>query len=316
MPSRVYELAPIAALIGSIYALAQLASHSEFTVMRASGFSTRAALGVILRLGAGIMLLTIFFGELVAPNAERLSIQVKAQALGSGIDSSFKTGQWLRDTYRAGNVTEIRFVNFGEFGSDGMLNGLEVYQLDAQGRLRSVMLAKKAQFVDDDQWLLTQVSLHEYPEDIVKNGQPPRYTVLPEMRWGSSLTPELLSGLYVMPERMSAVQLWRYKSFLQENRQRVDDIELALAKKLVFPLAVLVMMVIALPFAYIQVRAGGLSLRIFIGIMMGIGFHLMNNLFSHLSMIAQMPPLLSASLPTLIALAGGLGALWWVSRVH
>ena len=316
MPSRVYELAPIAALIGTIYALAQLAANSEFTVLRASGFSTTSAMKVIVWLGVGIMAFTIFFGEVVAPFSERLSLQVKANALGQGFDTGFKTGQWIRDTYKDETTNETRFVNIKRLTPDGQILNLEIYQLDAASRLRSIITAQSAEFNEDNGWLLKGVGLYQYPSDLVKGGTNPSYEALTSMGWKSSLTPDLLAGSYVQPERMSAIQLWRYQNFLQENKQRTEQIALALAKKLVYPFAVLVMMIIALPFAYLHVRSGGISIRIFSGIMLGIGFHMLNNLFSHLSMIAKLPPLISASVPSLLGLSGGLFALWWVNRVR
>jgi lipopolysaccharide export system permease protein len=317
MPTRVYELTPLATLIGTIYALAQLAANSEYTVMRASGFSTRNALMVIARIGAGIVLVMVLFGEVVAPGAERLSIKVKASALGQGIDSHFRSGQWLRDTFTtADGDVKVRFVNFQDMTPGGALRKLQVYEFDSAGRLREMLLAATAQYSRQGHWQLTDVLKHNYPSDIGPSQPVAQLNQLQTLAWESSLTPELLSGLYIELERMSGIQLWRYKDFLEKNNQRTDQLELALAKKLIYPFAVLVMMMIALPFAYLQVRAGGLSVRIFIGIMLGIGFHLLNNLFSHLSVIAKLHPLVSAGLPTFIGFMGSVVGLWWVQRVR
>ncbi|MFN7834590.1 MAG: LPS export ABC transporter permease LptG [Burkholderiaceae bacterium] len=315
MPARVYELAPLATLIGTIYALARIAANSEYMVMRASGLSTRMALTIVLRIGVGIVLLTLIFGEIVTPATERLALQARARALGAGGDGHFRSGQWLRDSVEVDGRVQVRFVNFLSLDANGDISDLKVYELDAAGLLRQTIVAESAVYLSDGNWLLRKVVSQQFPVNLLLPDAMPVLNSQPTATWLSSLTPELLAGLYLRPERMSVLQLWRYKAFLEQNFQRTDSIVLALAKKLVYPLAIMVMLLIALPFAYLQARAGGLSVKIFTGIMLGIGFHLANNLFSHLSMIAQLPPLLSAAIPTLFGLTGAIVALWWLERV-
>ena len=102
----------------------------------------------------------------------------------------------------------------------------------------------------------------------------------PETIWVSDLNPALLSVLAIAPDRMSALALWRYTSHLKENVQNANRYELALWKKVVYPLAIIVMLMLALPFGYLQVRAGGIGLKLFFGISLGVGVYIMNGLFS------------------------------------
>ena len=92
LPSRVYELMPIAALIGSIYALAQFASHSEFTAMRAAGLSRRGALAIVAGVGAWFAVATALTGELLAHDgqraAQRVGVGQRVRALDFGRHSS------------------------------------------------------------------------------------------------------------------------------------------------------------------------------------------------------------------------------------
>jgi len=108
--------------------------------------------------------------------------------------------------------------------------------------------------------------------------------------------------------------LYNYSKFLSSNLQATDNIDLAFAKKIMYPFAILIMMMISLPFAYLHFRSGSVSVKVFAGIMIGVGFHLVNNLFSHLSMVASFPPFVSAALPSLLGFVVGMGALWWVSQ--
>jgi hypothetical protein len=111
--------------------------------------------------------------------------------------------------------------------------------------------------------------------------------------------------LLVMPERMSVASLYRYIRHLKDNQVKTQRYEIAMWKKLVYPLAALVMMALALPFAYLQDRMGAVSVKVFAGIMLGITFHMLNGLFSNLGAINSWPPFFSAMTPSATIPAGG-----------
>ena len=325
LPARVYEIAPIAALIGSIYALVQLAASSEFTAMRAAGLGTASMLKMLVRIASGVVVITVLFGEGVAPLAERAAVPMRAKALGYEVDRDFRSGYWMRDTFSAPQAEpRVRFVNFDSFSKDGELLKLEYFELDVESRIRAWVRAETALF--DPQagsWILKNVRQQRYFDDPVNNPsaakagltvQATAFEELEEIRWTSNLSPELLTGLFVRPDRMSAWQLYNYSKFLSSNLQATDNIDLAFAKKMMYPFAILIMMMISLPFAYLHFRSGSVSVKVFAGIMIGVGFHLVNNLFSHLSMVASFPPFVSAALPCLLGFVIGMGALWWVSQ--
>jgi lipopolysaccharide export system permease protein len=130
----------------------------------------------------------------------------------------------------------------------------------------------------------------------------------------SEITPGILAVLFADPDRMSAVGLATYTKHLAENHQNTERYEIAFWKKLVYPFAVLVMMALALPFAYLHFRSGGVSLKIFIGIMIGVSFQLINSLFSHLGLLNTWPPFATAVLPSVLFLLIAIGSLLWVER--
>ncbi|MGZ3159396.1 MAG: LptF/LptG family permease, partial [Burkholderiaceae bacterium] len=130
----------------------------------------------------------------------------------------------------------------------------------------------------------------------------------------SDITPEILSVMFADPDRMSAIDLAAYTKHLAENKQVTERYEIAFWKKLVYPLAIFVMMALALPFAYLHVRSGGVSLKIFIGIMIGVSFHLSNSLFSHIGLLNTWPALITAAFPSIFYLLMAISALWWVQR--
>lgn len=300
MPGHVYELMPIAALIGTVYALAQLASHSEITVMRVSGMSTRKALAAIAQIGLVFVAVTFVFGEFVAPPGERAAQSLRLRATSSSIAQEFRSGLWVRD--------ENRFVNVGEVRPDTRLVSVKIYEFDSEYRLHSISYAAEGEYLPPNRWKLTKVTR------TVFSPVGTRIEEAPDMEWSSGLNPDILGVLLVQPDKMSIVNLYLYIEHLKENRQRVERYEIALWKKVIFPAAVLVMMILALPFAYMQVRSGGVSLKIFAGIMLGLFFHLLNNLFAHLGAINTWPTLLSAITPSAMFLVLAAGMLWRAER--
>jgi lipopolysaccharide export system permease protein len=317
LPARVYELAPLAALIGAVYTLAGLANTSQFTAMRSAGLGMRVALLMMLKIGLVIVLITVIVGEIVTPLAERLSVVLSETKLASvKRDGRLSSGQWLRDTVEDAEGTKrVRYVNFKAYAEEEGITDLTVYEFTVENRLLSFLHAKQAKYEADGRWLLLNVQHKTMVYSDNERALSLQEKTLAADMWHSSIDPDVLSGVYIDPEKMSALQLLRYARFLKENRQRTDKVDLALAKKVFYPLAIFVMMIIALPFAYLHTRNGGVSFKIFIGIMLGIAFYLLNNLFSHLTVVASMQPLLSASIPSAIALLLGLLGLWWVNRV-
>jgi lipopolysaccharide export system permease protein len=185
--------------------------------------------------------------------------------------------------------------------------------------LLEILEAEQARFVPPQSWQLLNAGQTLFEPMRVADAAfalSARRTTLAELAWVSDLNPDILGVLMVVPERMSAWNLARYVQHLRDNQQRADRYEIALWKKLVYPIAVIVMMALALPFAYLQVRAGGIGYKVFAGIMMGVAFHFLNGLFSHLGLLNTWPAWLAASVPSLAAVALALGMLAWVDRAR
>ncbi|MCL4747451.1 MAG: LPS export ABC transporter permease LptG [Burkholderiaceae bacterium] len=321
LPGRVYELMPIAALIGTIFALSQFAAHSEFTAMRASGLGRRQALAAIASVGAWFALATAGVGELVTPQAEKLAQTVRLGALGGAVGGQFRSGLWVKDTVKeaSGATQRTRFVNIAELAPDASLRGVRVFEFDRDLRLLEILHARRGRFEPPSAWRLEAVERTVFsPVSVAGSTVALRAerSRLNEMRWASELNPDLIGVLVLVPERMSAWSLVQYVRHLRDNQQRANRYEIALWKKLVYPLAVIVMMALALPFGYLQVRAGGTGYKVFAGIMLGIAFHFLNSLFSHLGLLNTWPAWLAAGVPSLFAVALALGMLAWVDRAR
>ncbi len=321
LPGHVYELMPIAGLIGTIYALSQLAANSEYTAMRAAGLGRRRALSIIARVGLVLALVTALVGEVVAPPAERLAQKLRLSAIGGSVTGQFRSGLWVKDTARdaTGDVTLMRFVNIGELLPDGTLRSVRIFEFDPRMRLQRLLSAQHADYHRGEGWQLGSVEEINFTETGDSVDAPvvgTRRSTAATLAWHTDLKPELLGVLLVEPDRMSATSLYEYIGHLRENAQNTNQYEIALWKKIIYPFAVIVMMALALPFAYLQARAGGISYKVFAGIMLGIGFHFLNGLFTHLGLLHTWPPLLSVSIPSVVAFVLALGMLAWVDRTR
>lgn len=300
LPGRVYELMPVAVLIGTLSALSALARHSEITVLRVSGLSTRGLLTALFQVAGVFAVVTFLFGEFVAPPAERAANQVRLKAVSSVIAQEFRSGLWIKD--------ERSFVNVRTVLPDTRLRDIRIYEFDDKARLLSVSDAKEGEYVPPASWHLTRVV------QTVLNGERASVVEKPDMLWRSALNPDILSVLLVVPERMSLLHLTAYIKHLSENRQKTQRYEIALWKKLIYPLAAFVMIALAVPFAYTHNRMAGVSLKIFSGVMIGTFFHMLNGLFSSLGVINSWPPLSSALAPSLLFMFAAMGMIWWVER--
>ncbi|WP_034291876.1 LPS export ABC transporter permease LptG [Herbaspirillum sp. RV1423] len=319
LPGNVYELMPIAVLIGTIYALAQFAASSEFTIMRVSSMSTRMTAMALAKIGVGFAIFTILFGELVAPKATEWGEKFKLQAQGASL-SQFRSGLWAKDVIKDngldGKVIGTRFLNIQRILSDGRLEGVKIYELDQDFHLSDMIVAAYGDYQGNHVWQLSDAQQTTFIVDRKASAitSPIATSKVKTRSFVSEVTPEILSVLFADPDRMSAYDLRAYTKHLEANNQRTDRYEIAFWKKVVYPLSIFVMMALALPFAYLHFRAGGVSLKIFTGIMIGVSFQLINNLFSHLGLLNTWPAFVTAALPSTLFMLMALVALRWVER--
>jgi lipopolysaccharide export system permease protein len=300
IPGHLYEILPVSALIGTLFALSRLVGNSEYAVMRVSGLSNWRVAGYLGVIGVAITFLVLVLGEFIAPWSDQAAQRYKLSVTHSVVAQQFRSGLWVKD----GST----FINVREVMPDNTLRGIEVYGFDADGSLGWIRSAETANWRRDKAWDLHQVmETHFGPGGISA-------THSARLDWRSVLTPDILSVLLVAPEKMSARTLWRYVAHLKENRQKATRYELALWSKFISPFVIPIMMLIAMPFAIQGPRSGGTSSKIFIGILTGLGFHLLSRLFGHLGLLNDWPVVVVSILPLLIFLAIALAGIQWMER--
>ena len=300
VPTHVYEVFPIAALIGTLFALAQLVASSEYTVMRTSGVSLLRLNAALLSVGLLFATVTFAFGEFIGPPAEQFAQRMRSLAIAGIVAQEFRSGLWVKDGRN--------FVNVGEVTPDADLKRIRIYEFDDEYRLQTLSLVEEAAYVKDRIWTLKGVVQTTF------DGQRTIVRRVERLEWNSVLEPQLLSMLLVKPDRMSAWSLYSYSQHLRENRQKALRYEIALWMKIMYPVAVLAMVLLAVPFASFQKRQGGVGARIFTGIMLGLAFYTMNRLFGSLGLLYDWPAPVAAVTPTLLFLALALTMMWWQEK--
>ncbi len=303
LPARAYELFPVSALIGTLFAISQLVGNSEYTVMRVSGASLFQVGWAVIRVGIPLALATFLAGEFVAPPAERLAQSLRAAAKGdsaSVVAQQFDSGFWFKE--------DLTFVNVRSVLADLSLVGVRIYEFNADLRLSRVRNAESGRFLQPGRWQLANVRTTELGRDSA------RVTSVPELVWDTVLRPSILTVYQVPPERLELNTLYDNIKVLSGNAQKTSRFEIAFWSKIFYPGAVLVMMVLALPFAHFQRRSGGIGVRIFTGTMLGLAFFLLGRLFSNLGVLNDWPPLFSAAFPLVAFTAVGIALLWWIER--
>ena len=300
MPGHLYEILPVAALIGTLFALSRLVGNSEFAVMRVSGLSSWRVAAYFSVIGVLLSLVLLVLGEFVAPWSEQAAQRYKLAATHSVVAQQFRSGLWVKDG--------SSFINVREVMPDNTLRGIEIYGFEADGSLGWIRAARQADWRGDRTWDLQGVTETHFGDEGIRAVSRER------QNWQSVLTPDILSVLLIAPEKMSARTLWRYITHLKANKQKASRYELALWTKFISPFVIPIMMLIAMPFAIQGPRAGGTSAKIFIGILAGLGFHLLSRLFGHLGLLNDWPAVVVSILPLLIFLAIALTGIRWVDR--
>ena len=298
-PGHVYEITPVAVLLGALYALAQLSHSSELVVMRTSGLSMSNVGWALLRIGFVFAILTFIIGELVAPVSEKAAQKMRLQATDEVVAQEFRSGLWVKDG--------ASFVNIEEVLPDTSLKNIHIYEFDPDFKLRMVSNAQGGYF-EKKRWNLHDVTQTQFTDEKVF------IQSYKQAYWQSVIQPELLNVLLVVPEKMAAWNLYSYIKHLTENHQKTTRQQIALWSKIVYPAACLVMVVLALPVGFLQQRSGGISVKIFAGIMIGISYQIVNKVFVHIGLLNDWPPFASATIPTFLFLAGGVIMLAWMEK--
>jgi len=305
VPSHLYELMPIAVLIGTIFVMARLAQSSEFTILRTSGLGPWQALRALMLLGLGFVALTFTLGDYLAPMADKTAQAMKAQAMGQV--SLGRTGAWIKDKQTYSSFS----VNVGAVEGNTGMKGIRIFELDNKGHIISVMQARSADFGPGQSWSLHDVTRTEFADMGTPQARA-NTTNYAQLSWLNQISAEMVASALLRPERMGTIELFQYVRHLNTNGQSAQKYEIQFWKKVFYPLSCLVMVMLALPFAYLHFRSSGTTPMVFVGVLAGISFVLLNNLVGDLGYLQGWQAWFTAALPGLIYSFISLAAFGWL----
>ncbi len=305
LPGHLYVLSPIAILIGTIYTLSRMAQSSEFTILRTGGLGPGRALGMLATLGVFLALITFIIGDYIAPASEQKANQLQRSFNGTKpLDTS---RAWLKDRLQTPQGEQSFAVQIGNMNADNSLQDVRIFQFDSEGRLVVRIKAKQA-VIDHPIWQLSDVTLTQWSLEAI------RETKLKHHQWASNLSASVVAAAVMPLETTSTLELLRYVNHLSDNEQTAQRHAIKFWNRAFYPLACLVMMGLALPFAYLHARHGGVSLKVFGGIMLGISFVLLNNVVSHVGMLKNWTPWVVAAAPSALYLLMSMAAFAFLVR--
>ncbi len=290
IPGRIYEYVPFAALIGCLIGLGQLASSSEIVVMRSAGVSIARLVWIVMQPTLLVAATGFLIGEYLAPQTEQIAQSQKAIAQSRGKEIPGSHGAWNRE----GNT----FMSFNAVEANGVVHGINLLQFDDNRQLHSALRADRAVF-QGSHWTMENVVKTSFTSWETKQT---RHTTL---HWDTGITPELLTMVAVSPEHLPIDDLYRYSRYLQQQGLDSDDYRLALWRKILQPLAIAGLVLVAISFIFGPLRDGTMGFRIFAGVIIGIMFRTLQDLLGPASLVFGFSPIYAALFPIVICLLAG-----------
>ena len=301
LPRRIYELIPYVAFLGTLVGLGQLANQGELTVLRAAGVSVLRLFVSAAIPATGALLVALLLGEYVAPWGEEAGEGYKAQARQSSSTIRFWGGHW----YREGGL----FMDVAAIDASGRLIGIRQYIVDDSRQLKIARQAASARYLPNERaWMLTDVS------ETLLDADGTRARHLDEVRWPSEATPELL-GVRVLlgPSNLSIRGLAAQIAYMDREELDASRYRLAYWSKLLQPLAILGLMLLALCFVIGPLREVSMGTRLAVGTLVGLAFKYLEDLLGPMSMVYHLPAAAAVATPILVCWLTGI---WLLRRAQ
>lgn len=320
MPTRLYELLPIGLLIGAILALASLAQRNELVILRISGVSGMKLLRTLWIITIPWVIGAFIVSELVTPAAEIKFNEVTLQLMGRAGGGRLNSGYWFKEEAPGGGT---RIINIGELKPNGGVLNIKLYEFKPGQELTRFSQADSGYFERGNLVMdnVTESQISPLAIEALDNAKAPdqplniikkvKQRVIP-----TTLTAERLIARILEPERMSIKVLTDYIAYLKANNLETNRQVVALWRKLAYPFTLLVMMTIAAPIGFMQTRRGGVGGKVFIGILLGVSFFMVNQLSLNIGMLSHWAPWITALVPNLAALLLALAALIYMENQH
>ena len=288
LPSRFYEFLPTATLIGSLLGLGNLAANSEFIAMRAAGYSIKQIMFSVLKLGLLLAVLAFFMGEWIVPASDLQARNFKATVENKNISLVSDAGLWIKQKDNVLHITKV--------WSKDKLTDVTIYSMKKDRSGLDKVTTAESVVNTENGWQLNNVQTTRFEEQRVTT------KTLKQKVDNKLLDAQILEIAAMKPEQLSGSELKKIIQHQQDNALKSDKYELAYWKRFSSPMSTLVMLILAMPFLFNSQRGGGAGQRVFIGIIVGIAFYLLNRVLNELGIVYGISPFISAFLPLSIFL--------------
>ena len=296
IPGGMYEMFTVAVLLGALLGLGELASHNELTVLRTAGVSAARLGGAALCGGLLLAIACVIIGEFVVPVSEQRAEDRRAELVESRANPLGAGGVWAKD----GGT----YINVHSMTARDTVRGVYIYDVNAQRELTQATFAGVGKFVAAGSFLRnvhgTQLVPDARGSSVFNQAQTP---------WKTLLSPELISLFAVDTDSLSARGLFRYIDYTRANHLDDHRYVTAFWARFAKPVALLAMLLLAMPFVFGPLRSSSTGQRLLIGMLIGIGFYVFNSIFMQAGIVFGINPLISAWLPTLLLATTGIVAV-------
>ncbi len=305
VPTRLYDLLPIGLLIGAILALAGLAQRNELVILRVSGVSGMGMLKMLWLISIPIVLAATVLSEFITPIAEIKSSEANLLMRGRVEGGRLVSGYWFKEPTSDGGT---RIINIGRLLASGNAADLRIYEFPDGTALSLMSTAESARFVDGNLIMENVIETRIAPEvkEVLADAKVSERPVVVKETIASrkvetTLSAERLVARILTPERMTLKALHDYIQYLDRNQLQSDRQVVAVWRKLAYPFTLVVMLTIAAPIGFMQTRRGGVGAKVFLGILLGTGFFMINQLALNVGLLYKWPPVVTALLPNVVA---------------
>ncbi len=286
LPLLAVQMIPVAALIGALLGLGQLAGQSELTVMRAAGVSKWSLARAVAQSGVVLLLVGVLLGEFFAPPMDQFARSFRSEMKRGGENRAGDESIWVRD----GNT----FFNVERVTNELDLGRVYLFEFDDDQRLQSLGFALNGGLDQEDRWVLDNFVATQFDE----GGASTESAELSVQRY--NLNAELLGVSVVRPGSMSVRGLITYMRYLSANGLDASVYQAEFWSRFSAFAAIIIMPILAIGFVFGSLRSAGTGARMMVGVMIGLAWYLATRLLANTGQVFELNAVLTAWLPSMV----------------
>jgi len=290
MPGVAYDQASPVILLGCVLGMGHLATTGQLLIFRVAGVSILKITWLTVKSALIFIIFIILIGEIIAPILTNYAENAKSNVLNKNSLSSNQQGFWIRD---GGN-----FINVKNNNGD-LFSGITIIEVNPSNKVERVTRSDNALFDGsllkmknseifsiNDLGLFENISLKE------RNFH--NKTV--------SFDQDLIDSLEKEPEDLTTWMIIKQIQFLSDNKLRSGVFKVELYNRLVKPLTLIAMILMAMLFIFGSTRDTTLGRKIFFGVALGLTFELISRIGGAVSLSFDLNPLFSLILPAILVM--------------